>query len=379
MKFAPIALVGSPNCGKTTLFNWLTGSRYKTVNYPGATVEYSMGQTHSHFGESFLVMDTPGTYSLFPKSNDEQVTVDALFNHPTYGVAKVVIVVVDATQMDRHLYLFKQIKQAGFKAIVALTMMDLLEKQGQKVDVAQLSESLNARVVPIKGLEGEGVSDLVKQVKKTASSAVPTEPLLPSRWSREEANAQQREVVALCRKVLSQGSKPKSEKELYLLTAKLDSIFLHPVSGLFTFALVMIGLFSSIYWVAAPFMDFVDMGFGALSAQVSRWGPGALWADFASNGVITSVGAVLVFVPQIFILFLGIGLLEDSGYLARAATMIDKPFSKIGLNGRAFVPLLSAYACAIPAMMATRHIGSKRERWLDRRSGHWPDLRRCST
>ncbi len=356
-----IALVGRPNSGKTTLFNWLTGSRFRAVNYPGATVECYLGQTHGRYGESLEVIDTPGTYSLFPKSFDEEVTYQTLFkNYKEYDVQGAVVV-MDATQWQRQWPLVEQIKESGIPAVVALTMTDLLRKENQNLDDKQLSELMQLPVVPIDGQLGGGVSELLQEVRKLErkSGFHP-----PEEWSEDKYKKAQREASIWSARV--QKNKKNPEDLTYFdRTRYWDDILLHPIAGLLLFFTVMFALFSSIFWLADPFMGWVDEGFSWLANSILEWGgEGSLWADFFSNGLVASLGAVMVFVPQIFILFFGISFLEDTGYLARAATLIDRPFSAVGLSGRSFVPLLSGYACAVPAMMAARNIRSATERWI---------------
>lgn len=368
-----IALVGAPNSGKTTLYNWLTGSRFKTVNYPGATVEIAMGHFASHWKppeslSEVAVVDTPGTYSLFPKSEDEEVTYRSIFHREKFEKAPKVICVVDGTQLTRHLLLAKQLQESGASIVIAVTMKDLLEKSKIKLDLDVLKKEYNCPVVFVDGVLGAGIPELIEAV-----SQIPQTTGLKSlqQWSAEimSKNFAHIEDVAK-RAVHSKSSFENDIKAVYARTEKLDRWFLHPVLGIVVFMIVMTGLFSLIFWAAAPAMDFVDGLFSSLNEWVLAQGPkvtgseGSLIFDFLGNGVVASFGAVLVFVPQIFILFVGIGLLEGSGYLARAATLIDKPFSALGLSGRSFVPLLSGFACAVPAMMATRNISSRKERWI---------------
>ncbi|RYZ84011.1 MAG: ferrous iron transporter B, partial [Proteobacteria bacterium] len=366
-KVPSVALVGAPNSGKTTLYNWLTGSNYKTVNYPGATVEYSLGRLAPHLrqtdDESLLVMDTPGTYSLHPKSADEEVTLKALYENPDLGRADAVIVVVDGTQMSRHLQLAKQIRETGFPMVIALTMADLLRKQSIHPQFELLEREFQCPVISFDGLLGGGLKELVSAVRALRPQA---EVRLPVAWNFEAQDRKIQECEELANRVLSQkNSQDKTRlQQVAKTTRSLDAFFLHPFFGLLIFVTIMALLFTSIFWVAAPLMDAVDQLFSAVNTFVSNWDKDSLWVDFLANGVITSFAAVLIFVPQIFILFMGIGVLESTGYLARAATLIDKPFSLVGMSGRSFVPVLSGFACAVPAMIATRNISSARDRWI---------------
>jgi ferrous iron transport protein B len=352
-----VALVGAPNSGKTTLYNWLTGSKFKTVNYPGATVDVAFGSLHSRWqGVDCMVVDTPGTYSLFPKSEDEEITVKALFDKKVASTNPVVVCVVDGTQLARHLLSLEQLLEAGFKTILVITMSDLLKKSDQELDVNFLKEHYKIPVVLIDGTLGGGVQELTAELNRSTAQEI--KPL--KAWSELQFSAKQSEIEKVAHRVLQK----KSNKDVYSTTASMDRFLLHPVFGILIFILIMSGLFASIFYAAAPFMDMIDVFFSGLNEQVVAAAPDSLWTDFLGNGVIAGVGSVLIFVPQILILFLGIGLLESSGYLARAATLIDKPFSKVGLSGRSFVPVLSGFACAVPALMASRNIASSRDRWI---------------
>ena len=361
LKKETVAVVGPPNAGKTTLFNWLTNSKFKTVNYPGATVEYHVADLAVRFGGDFLLMDTPGTYSLMPKSEDEEVTLKALYGSSEVGSLTKVIAVVDATQLARHLVLVSQLIESGFQVVVALTMADLSRKMNQQIDYGLLSEKLGCPVCPIDGLLGGGIRELVEALRSLPSDSAA--PRVPKAWSREE----QMSLLSRSNILVKTVFKATSGERRHMLierTKKFDRWLLHPFWGLLIFVLVMSLLFTGVFALAAPFMDAVDSFFSSAAERMARVGDGQLWADFLGNGVITSFGAVLVFVPQIFILFILIGLLESTGYLARAATLIDRPLSFFGMSGRSFVPLLSGFACAVPALMATRNISSKRDRFI---------------
>jgi len=373
-----IALVGPPNSGKTTLFNWLTNRKYKTVNYPGATVEYAVADIASQWGGELKIMDTPGTYSLIPKSEDEEVTYHALFHHAEFGPIKKVIVVVDGTQLSRHLVIASQLIGCGFSVTIALTMSDLIRKAGQEVDIKLLSRELSCSVVLIDGLLGGGIQDLVKEIQasKVVSSETKVELINKDhlKWDKKTHYELLEKMESLAKRVLIEkehNNKIVTENKikdktpaLLQKTRQVDRWMLHPVWGLSFFLIIMSCLFTAIFFIASPFMDAIDTLFSTLASSVAKMGGESLLFDFIGNGVFSSFGAVLVFVPQIFILFFLLGYLESTGYLARAATLIDKPLSYFGLSGRSFVPILSGFACAVPAIMATRNISSKRDRFI---------------
>ncbi len=382
-----VALVGSPNTGKTTLFNQLTDSKFKTVNYPGATVEYSVANIASKWCKnSIIIMDTPGTYSLNPKSADEEVTQKALFTHPTFGKIKKVISVVDSTQLSRHLLVTDQLIQSGFEVIVALTMPDLLLKTGYHLNLILLEELIGCRVFLIQGIKGHGIQELVNHLCENSisptkinndvavegtlkilinhdSSKSKLDSFLESAQRRIHFKKIENSVLTFEQNYRTPGRNNKLNSILDS-TRKWDKFLLHPIIGLISFLTIMLLLFSSIFWMAQPFMDLIDNFFSGFANYTTQALGDNLFSNFIGNGVITSFGAVLVFVPQIYILFFGISILESSGYLARAATIVDKPLSYIGLGGRSFVPMLSGFACAIPAIISARNIGSLRDRLI---------------
>ncbi|MGE3973942.1 MAG: ferrous iron transport protein B [Bdellovibrionales bacterium] len=367
------AVVGAPNAGKTTVYNWITGSSYKSVNYPGSTVEYAVGQTLPIYGEVISVMDTPGIYSLNAQSPEERVTVTALYQHDeNHQSPHALLVVVDGTQLSRHLFLVKQLLESNFQIVLAVTMNDLLRKKNLKVNAEKLSKYLGIPVVLVDGRLGGGIQEAVGLVRTRLSTSKRVQKPLPT-WSSSEVEKVYADLDAIVADVLEEegGSHQLNAQKINRLshradqtTLAIDRVLLHPVLGLLFFILILGSLFSSIYWLAAPLMDLVDGFFGEMGGWTAEKLPPGLLADFVSDGIFAGFGSVLVFVPQIFILFLGMVILEDWGYLARAATIIDRPLSKLGLNGRSFVPLLSGFACAIPAMMAARTINSRRERLL---------------
>ncbi len=380
-KHTPVIVVlGQPNSGKTTLFNTLTGSNFKTSNYPGATVEYSVGRLSSKYSFNSLILDSPGIISLTPSSPDEEITINALFDHPKFGLPDLVIVTADVTQLSRQLFLVKQILDSGFKAVVALTMNDLLDKKDFTISSSQLSEILNTPVVKIDSRKGEGIKELIDNAESLYNEKLndeyksnihkpekPTEDFVAELYNFTEETEQKvishkvkPDIEAINRKVFRSLHRKPDENSL-----KLDKIFLHPVWGMFIFIISMGAIFTSIFWLAKPLMYLIDSGFSNLASSVSLILPQSSWySDLITKGIISGFGSVMVFLPQIVILFIFLGILEDTGYLSRAAMLIDKPLSKFGLNGRSFVPMLSGYACAIPAMMAARTITNRRERFL---------------
>lgn len=386
-KIPLITLIGQPNSGKTTLYNYLSGRKFKTVNYPGSTVEYSISKILSKFAVNANILDSPGIISLIPSSPDEKISVDSLFSHPKFGIPDIVAVTVDSSQLSHHLFLVKQLIDSNFNVIVVLTMNDILQKKGLEISESKLEEILNCKVVKVNGVSGAGIDNLLKAIKSDINSLnndkknsmkinsydykksfldsykeiekiekeVIFEKLSSTNGKINLDNANEKLVVLNSPRFLN---KPDS------LTLKIDKIVLHKFWGLLIFFLIMSITFTSIFWLASPLMDLINELFSFFSETSSNFLGDNWFSDLISNGLIDGLGAVLVFLPQILILFLILGLLEDSGYLARGAMLIDKPLSKIGLNGKSFVPLLSGFACAIPAIMAARTITNKRERFL---------------
>ncbi|MEK7394428.1 MAG: ferrous iron transporter B [Fibrobacterota bacterium] len=384
-----VVLVGAPNAGKTSLYNHLTGSRFKTVNYPGATVEFSLGKLRTGSDKpqaavtttadchtpssptpiepgSIQIMDTPGIVSLIPRSADEQVALSALTSlgsviGTTETNPHLLVAVLDATQPARHLPLIRQILASGFTTVVALTMNDMARKQGCDLDANKLSEILGVPVVELDGRTGSGVTELVSCIESLLPDA-PKAASVPLSISDEAIQDNFRWADDVVARTLRQD--PSKVRGANPGLGRLDRLALHPALGLVVFAAVMTALFWSVFSAAAPFMDLVDSGFGWLGTWASAHLGDGWFSRLLVDGVIAGGGAVFVFVPQIAILFLALGLLEDSGYLSRGAMLVDRFLLLIGLNGKSFVPLLSGNACAIPAAMAARTIPGRRERTL---------------
>ncbi|MFO7446783.1 MAG: ferrous iron transport protein B [Ignavibacteriaceae bacterium] len=381
-----ITLVGPPNSGKTTLFNFLSGQNFKTVNYPGATVEYSISRFLDKFKINAHLLDSPGIISLLPSSPDEEVSVNALYSHPKLGIPDIVITTVDASQLSRHLFLVRQLIESDFNVIIALTMTDILRKKGYAVSAEALSEEIKCDVVVIDARTGAGHNDLLNAINRNLEQLTLTKKKKPARLldsdkaSLVDAYKQiekiEKKVIYKSNgnvnldlanaqlKILTNPAEKENCHKIDETTLKIDRILLHRIWGLLAFFAIMAFTFTSIFWLAEPLMSYIDDLFGFLSEQSFNLLGNNWFGDLISNGIISGSGSVLVFLPQIIILFLILGLLEDTGYLARGAMLIDKPLSKIGLNGKSFVPMLSGFACAIPAMLATRTIPNKRERFL---------------
>jgi ferrous iron transport protein B len=340
--------VGSPNSGKTTLFNALTGLRAKVGNYPGVTVERREGSA-TFDGRQSVVIDLPGSYSLSPVSPDEEVVVRVL-DGKLNGVPEALIVVADACTLERSLLMLAQILQREIPTCLVLTMTDEFQARGGSLDMPRLERALGVPVLGVVGHRGIGIAKLRRLLAK------------PEDWSRphlippEEIHARAGWVDSILDHVLIRrpGRSRKSDA--------VDRIVLHPVIGPLLFAAVMVVFFQLIFAWAQPAMDFIDAGVASLGNTVHTQLPPGLFADFLADGLIAGVGAVIIFVPQIVLLFTLLYLLQDLGYMARAAFVIDRVMAGVGLEGRAFVSLLSSYACAVPGIMATRTIPSPRHR-----------------
>ena len=418
------ALVGNPNCGKTTLFNALTGLRQKVGNYPGVTVEKKIGVTYSQHGRPIEIIDLPGAYSLAARSPDEAILRDVLLGRrEDTPQPDRIICVVDAANLERNLYLVHQILDLGRPVIVALNMMDMAAAAGMKVDAAELERELGVPVIACEAVHGKGLVAL-----KLALSRVEL-PLARHRWevpgpiapAVAELQASLRDhdgrspLIARAEALLLltdfdtvrvAGSKPLSPRTHEILDTwrqrwsgegadwsarlirsrydaigllcrdvvrrtrdsgpsrsdRIDAVLCHSVWGWAVFGVIMAALFYSIFSLAEAPMNFIDNQVAAFGGWVKGGlAPGDL-RDLLADGVIGGVGGIVIFLPQILSLFFFVGLLESTGYMARAAFIMDRPMSKVGLNGRSFIPLLGSYACAIPGIMATRTIENARDR-----------------
>jgi len=421
-----VALAGNPNAGKTTLFNALTGMRQKVGNYPGVTVEKKEGRCTLTPGEEVLLLDLPGTYSLSPKSPDEEVARDVLLGlREDTPPPDAVVIVLDASNLERNLYLATQILELGIPSIIALNMNDVAENSGKSVDAHELSLALGAPVVPLIAVKGEGVPQLkarllaqldtpqlpalelpetLEHARSTLADALSTplsgkrslegargvalrllasevqartvgeiygsnaagtlaemradKHLAPLAVGASEAAARYAMLNPLVERVVQHHAGEASKS----FTDRADAILTHKFWGLVIFGLITLLVFQAIFsWASYP-MEFVNQAIALLGDGTRKVLPDGSLEDLLVDGVIAGVGSVIIFLPQILILFFFIGLLEDTGYMARAAFIMDRLMGKVGLHGRAFIPLMSSFACAIPGIMATRTISSRNDR-----------------
>jgi ferrous iron transport protein B len=354
---ARVALVGNPNSGKTALFNALTGSRQKVANYAGVTVERKEGLVQSPAGRQIHVLDLPGTYSLRARSPDEMVTRDAVLGQLAGETPPDVIVcVADATNLRLVLRLVLELKQVGRPLVLALNMYDIAQRQGLRIDLEGLSREIGAPIVTTVATRKRGIDELVAKVDALAAAG---ELGGESRWHAPDAG-EIRQAHREAQRIMKTYVRPPERPDTW--TGRVDGVLLHPVWGLVILLGLLFLMFQAVFTWASPAMDAIDGGFAALGGLVGEALPDGLLRSFVADGLIAGVGSVLVFLPQILILFLFIILLEDFGYMARAAFLMDRIMGGAGLHGRAFIPLLSSFACAIPGIMATRVIDSKRDR-----------------
>ena len=349
-----IALVGSPNAGKTSVYNQLTGMRARTGNYPGVTVTRTVG-TGRYKGPGgiveFTIEDLPGTYSLHPISPDEQIVADVLNGEMT-GIAapESLAVVVDVTVLERSMSLIAQAMSLGKPTMIVLTMIDELATRGGHVDIDAFAAAMGVPVVGVVGSRGKGFDALRRLL--AAPQDWPRAPIAPPR-DDDEFNAWITSVLDAAR---YRAPEPDAR------SARIDRLLLHPIFGTLIFFAVMFLFFQVIFTVAAPLQDLVEQGFGWLGTQTAELIPNSMIAGLVAHGIIGGVGAVLVFIPQIMLMFLLLALLENVGYMSRAAFLVDRVMALTGLEGRAFVAMLSSMACAVPGIMATRTMPSSRDR-----------------
>ena len=352
------ALVGTPNSGKTALFNALTCSRQKVANYPGVTVERKAGLLHTVSGYHITLVDLPGTYSLRGRSPDEEITRDVVLGKvASENAPDLLLCVADATNLRIALRLVIELKRVGRPMLLVLNMIDIARRRGIDINIEKLSAELGVPVVTSTAVRRGGTEELLSRIDELATSAAGKS--VASTWaspSVSDLRAAQREADRVIKSAVSEPKRPDT------VTGRIDGVLLHPVAGLLILLCLLFVMFQAVFAWAKPLMDLIAAGFEWLGVLVHDTLPEGLLQSFVQNGVISGVGSVLVFLPQILILFLFILLLEDLGYMARAAFLMDRIMGGAGLHGRAFIPLLSSFACAIPGIMATRVIDNKRDR-----------------
>src|SRR5580700_7874789 len=351
-----VAIVGPPNSGKSTLFNRLTGLRQKVANFPGVTVEHRMGRVKLEPGREVFVVDLPGVYSLSPRTEDERVTHDVLSGQmKDMPRPDAVLLILDSTNLSRHLVLAAPVLSLGLPTLVILNMADDLKSRGGELNVAELAMQLGSPVALVSAAKGIGLEKIFQFLSGATLGAAPKAPLIQLPVIQD---------IPKCRAwATTVGNNTGYHAPAPpLWTRRLDAFFLHPVAGPLVFLLVVVAVFQTIFNGARPLMDGVQAVIEASGRWIGHLLPNEALRSLVVDGVWKGVGSVVIFLPQILLLFLFIGVLEDSGYLARAALIADRTMARFGLQGKSFIPLLSAYACAVPAIMATRTIENKRDR-----------------
>lgn len=350
-----VALVGNPNAGKSALFNALTGARQKLGNYPGVTVERKAGRLALADGRPVELVDLPGTYSLSPASPDEQVTRDfVLGSQPGEKRPDALVIVVDASNLDNHLRFALELIALGLPTVVALNMVDLAARDGLELDADRLSRELGVPVIPTVAVRKRGMDDLKSALSTLVGEA--RGPAPPSAVATPDFDALRADARRMARAAIVRETPSRR------LTAAVDRVALHPFFGLILLLVLLFVMFQAVFSWAAPPADMLEGWVMTLGETVTAVLPPGVLHDFLLQGVIGGVGAVIVFLPQILILFFFILMLEATGYMARAAFMMDGLMARVGLSGRAFIPLLSSFACAVPGIMATRTISDPKDR-----------------
>ena len=412
-----IALAGNPNSGKTSLFNALTGLNQKVGNFPGVTVDKKTGAFSLGSHANAKIIDLPGTYSLYPRRADEWVAYNVLMDVEQKEKTDLILLVLDASNLKRNLLFCTQLADLKYTVVVALTMNDLAQKKGIKIDVEELSRELNVPVVPVNPRTNKGIAELKKVISQVATMAAPQpqqdfidiKNLAPQAITELQEHfpdvndylavhylvnykglpftgeqkaiiekieaehkfgatkAQADEILqryTRIRQIMQQFVVEPDPLQKKIFTDKLDDLLLHRVWGYIILFGVLFLLFQSIFWLAQYPMDAIDWGFTHLTNWLASVLPQAWWSDLICNGLLAGLGGIVVFVPQIMILFGLITLLEDTGYMARISFLMDKLMRKVGLNGKSVMPMISGFACAIPGIMSTRNIENKKERLL---------------
>jgi len=356
MSALTIAMVGNPNAGKSALFNALTGARQKVGNYPGVTVERKVGRLALTDGRSVDVVDLPGTYSLDAKSPDEEVTRNVIFGYQD-GEKRpdLLVIVLDAANLDNHLRFTLELLALGLPSIVALNMVDLATRDGLELDAASLEHDLGVPVIPTVAVRRRGLDHLKAAIDTALPAHASTRAVQIERVAQDEATLR-REAQRIARRAIV------SETPSRRFTGAIDSVVLHPISGPIILLALLFVIFQAVFsWSEAP-VGWIEALLALLQEGVEAVLPDGFLRDLIVQGIINGVGSVIVFLPQILILFFFILMLEATGYMTRAAFLMDGLMAKVGLSGRAFIPLLSSFACAIPGIMATRTISDPKDR-----------------
>lgn len=350
-----VALIGNPNSGKSALFNRLTGANQKVANYAGVTVERKEGFLNTA-GTSFKIIDLPGTYSLNTLSPDEAVTREVLQGiRKENGTIDMVVLVTDANNLRRNLQLVLEVRQLGYPAVLVLNMMDIAKKRGLEIDTRRLSNELGMPVVETIAIRSKGIPELIASLQKKAQAITLTGKTASTTHSPATEPAQE-EISRILKTIIKTPSASDTFGD------RLDAIALHPILGYLLLAAILFGMFQAVYsWSALP-MEWIESGVTYAGDLLGSILPDGILKSLLIDGILAGVGSVIVFLPQILILFLFILVLEESGYLPRAAFLLDRLMRSVGLSGRAFIPLLSCFACAIPGIMATRTIHDPRNR-----------------
>ncbi len=362
-----VALIGNPNCGKSTLFNVLTGLNQSTANFPGATVDKKTGfakiQNASGKNISVEFLDLPGSYSLNAKSLDEKIAVELLQdkNHPDHP--DVTIFVADASNLKRSLFLATQIIDLKIPMVIALNMMDVVKKRGMEINSELLSEKLGVKIIPISAREEKGIdflkNEIISEIKISAKEILPKESIA------DKNDAQQTiERYRLIMEIISGCLKLKTKEDSDVFSSRTDKILTHKIWGYAIFLFILFLIFESVFVIAAYPMQWIETLFIFFSQVSAAYLPEGKFSDLLVNGVLAGLSGIAVFVPQIALLFFFIAILEDTGYMARVSFIMDRVMRKFGLNGRSVIPLLSGVACAIPAIMSTRTISNWKERLI---------------
>ena len=357
------ALLGNPNCGKTALFNLLTGARQKVANYAGVTVERKEGWLTTPAKRRVRLLDLPGTYSLDAHSADERITRDIVKGeHPLEAPPELLVCVTDATHLRLNLRLVLEARALGLPMVLVLNMSDMAKSRGIVVDKAALSQALGVPVVESVGVRQDGARGLLQWLDSDEARNLKA-PVLDGQWVPEPGKSSREQLLALHAQVATIMQSAVQEPAVDTpRDDRIDSVVLHPVWGTLLLLATLFLMFQAVFSWAEPLMEGIEGGVGALGEWVKTTLPEGVLNSLLTDGVIAGTGAVLVFLPQILILFFFILVLEDSGYLPRAAFLLDRIMGTVGLSGRSFIPLLSSFACAVPGIMATRSITSWRDR-----------------